>query len=528
MDPVWITVAFLFGFAVRQASLPPLVGFLAAGFVLKAMGVAAGDVLQVIADLGVTLLLFTIGLKLDIRSLLKPEIWAGATLHMCITVLVFGLMLLGLSSFGFAFFAGLDFKPALLVAFALSFSSTVFAVKVLEERGEMSSLHGRVAIGILIMQDVLAVIFLTASTGKIPSPWAVAVIAGLFAARPLLYKVMDRCGHGELVILCGFFLALVVGAASFEAVAMKADLGALVVGMLMAGHSKSKELAKSLFGFKEIFLVGFFLSIGLSGVPAWESVGIALLLTLLVPFKVALFFLLLTRFRLRARSSLLASFNLANYSEFGLIVGAVGATKGWLANDWLIIIAIALSLTFVLAAPLNTAANTIYRKLHDRLVSFETDQRHPDDQLIDPGPATIAVFGMGRIGTAAYDFMRKRYGETIVGLDFNMKAVQKHQAAGRNVLQGDATDPDFWARVRAGGNRRIHLVMLAMPNHKANLFAVEQLLKGGYQGTIAATAMFDDQVEELKQLGVHAAYNFYAEAGTGFAEHVHQRLALER
>ncbi len=529
MDPVWVAIAFILGFIVRQIGLPPLVGFLAAGFVLKSMGIVPGDFLQIIADLGVTLLLFTIGLKLNVKSLLKPEIWAGASLHMLVTVVVFAALISGLAGMGISFFAGLDLKVSLLIAFALSFSSTVFAVKVFEEKGEMSSLHGRVAIGILVMQDVLAVVFLTASTGKIPSPWAIAVIAGLFIIRPLLYKILGRCGHGELTILYGFFLALVVGAASFDIVSMKADLGALLLGVLMAGHPKSKEVAKALFGFKEIFLVGFFLSIGLSGSPGLQAVGIAVFLAILVPFKTTLFFLLLTRFKLRARSSVLASLGLSNYSEFGLIVAAVGVSNNWIGSEWLIVIAIALSITFVLAAPLNTSGNTIYRKLYSFLIKFESEERHADDQLFDLGPVTMAVFGMGRIGTSVYDSLREKHGNTVVGFDFNEHNVKKHKNVGRNVLTADVTDPDFWERLKATKKQAIKppplfAVILAMPRHKANLYAVEQLRLIGFEGTIYATALFDDEVQELMDAGVHAAFNLYAEAGVGFANHIEQRM----
>ncbi len=525
MDTMWIATAFLLGFGARQVGLPPLVGFLAAGFVLNALGVVGGQVLQVVADLGVTLLLFYIGLKLNVRQLLKPEIWVGTSLHMLTTVVVFAGVLVGLGILGAGLFTGLSIPSGLLIAFALSFSSTVFAMKVLEEKGEVFSLHGRIAIGILIMQDVLAVLFLTASTGKLPSPWAVAVLAGLFLFRPLLFKVMERCSHGEVTILYGFFLALVVGAASFDLVAMKADLGALVIGMLMAGHPKSKEVAKSIFGFKEIFLVGFFLSIGLSGVPSWEAVWIALFLMLLIPFKAGLFFVLLTRFKLRARSSLMAALSLANYSEFGLIVCAVGVANGWIGGDWLVAVAITVSLSFVLAAPLNLAANTLYRALHERLRVFETRERHPDDQLVHPGPVTMAVFGMGRIGTNAYDFLRSQHGETVVGFDFNEKTVRQHQAAGRHVLFGDASDLDFWERVQVGKrNTELRVILLAMPNHNANMYAVRQLAIAGYEGLIAATGMFDDEVEALKEAGVQAAFNLYSQAGLGFARHVNETL----
>ena len=133
---------------------------------LNGLGFEGGETLQTFADLGVTLLLFSIGLKLDLKSLAKPEVWAGASMHMAITVVVFGVAVFGLGLIGLPFFADLNFPLAILVAFALSFSSTVFAVKILEEKGEMGAMHGRVSIGILIMQDIFAVLFLTFSPGQ--------------------------------------------------------------------------------------------------------------------------------------------------------------------------------------------------------------------------------------------------------------------------------------------------------------------------------------------------------------------------
>ena len=528
MDPgIWIIVAFILGFAARQAGLPPLVGFLVAGFVLNAMGVREGVLVVELSDIGVTLLLFSIGLKLRLGSLIRPEVWAGALLHMLITVIVFGLGIFALAKTGLFLFSALDFKLSLMLAFALSFSSTVFAVKVLEEKAEMTSLHGRVAIGILIIQDILAVVFLTASADKLPSPWALLVPVVLLAIRPLLMKIMDRCGHGELLVLFGFCVAYGVGAAGFALVGLKPDLGALTLGVLIANHPKASELAESLFSFKEIFLVGFFLKIGLSGVPSLEALGIAALFVLVAPFKVALFFLLLTRFKLRARSSLLTSFSLANYSEFGLIAGAIGEANGWISSEWLVIIAIALSATFVLASPLNAAAHNIYNRLADRLRPYETKTRHPDDQPIDPGNAEIAVFGMGRVGSGAYDFMRTKFGEVVIGVDYDPLTVKKHQAAGRNVIYGDPTDVDFWTRMRRN-KTKICILLLTMSKYAANLAAAKQFVQKKSPGLIAATAQFDDEITALREAGVHAAYNFYAGAGSGLAENVVEMMETQK
>ena len=521
MDPVWVLIAFIFGFAAFRMDLPPLVGYLIAGFVLQAFGVQGGETLERIADLGVMLLLFTIGLKLKIRTLLKPEIWAGASIHMIITIAVLGLVIFVLSVLGLSLFDALDFKLSFMLAFALSFSSTVFAVKVLEEKGEMTSLHGRAAIGVLIMQDIFAVLFLTFSTGKIPSPWAIALIAGLLISRPLLFAILSRVGHRELVLLFSMFLALGLGAGGFELVGLKPDLGALVLGVLVAGHPKTAEMSDTLLSFKDLFLVGFFLNIGLAGAPTLEAFGIAVLLMLIVPFKVALFFLLFTRFNLRSRTSLLTSFSLANYSEFGLLVGSIGVRNNWIAGEWLTVIAIALSISFIAASPLNASAHAIYDRWTHRLRIFQSKTRHPDDQPIDPGDAEIAIFGMGRVGTAAYDEMRARQGDIVIGIDFDREVVEKHRSGGRNVIRGDATDIDFWARARmAAGKTKLRMVLLAMPDHAANLQAAKELHVDKFKGIIGATAHFQDQIEELKEAGVHGAFNFYAEAGHGFAEHI--------
>ena len=524
MDPLWILVAFILGFAVFRIGLPPLVGYLIAGFVLQAFGVVGGETLDEIADLGVMLLLFTIGLKLKIRSLLKPEIWAGASVHMAITVIIFGAGIFAVSFIGMSAFQSLDFKLSLLLAFALSFSSTVFAVKVLEDKGEMSSLHGRVSIGVLIMQDIFAVLFLTFSTGKIPSPWAIALIAGLLLVRPLLHAILNRVGHRELVLLFSMFLALGLGAAGFELVGLKPDLGALVLGVLIAGHPKAGEMSDALLSFKDLFLVGFFLKIGLAGAPTLQALGIGAVLSVATVFKVALFFYLFTRFKLRARTSLLAAFSLATYSEFGLLVGSIGVQNGWIGPQWLTVIAISLSFTFILASPLNSAAHSIFDRWAEKLRRWQTQKRHPEDQPIDPGDAEIVVFGMGRVGTAAYDDMRERNGDIVIGVDQDPDVVKLRQEAGRNVILGDAMDIDFWARARMNPEDKVRLVLLAMPNHAANMQAIKELKNFDFEGVIAATAQFDDQVEELKAAGVQAAYNFYAQAGFGFAEHVCEAL----
>lgn len=252
MDLILLSAAFLAGFIALKCHLPPLVGFLIAGFALNAYGFTSNDTLSLLADLGVTLLLFTIGLKLEVKTLLAKEIWAGSTIHNLLSTALFTLLLLIFKQLGLDSLADLSFDKLILIGFALSFSSTVFAVKSLQEKGEMNATYGTLAIGILVMQDIFAVVFLTASTGKLPEWYAIGLFV-LPLLRPLFYELLDWVGHGEMLVLFGIFFALVVGAGSFQLVGMKPDLGALILGMMLASHHKASELSKALFNLKELF-----------------------------------------------------------------------------------------------------------------------------------------------------------------------------------------------------------------------------------------------------------------------------------
>jgi predicted Kef-type K+ transport protein len=517
MHVVPLLVAFALGLVARMAGLPPLIGFLAAGFLLGAMGMQNTLLLQEIADLGVTLLLFTIGLKLHLKDLAAPVVWLTASVHMLLITLVVTLLVLLLGLLGLGLFSYISPGTAVLIGFALSFSSTVFAVKIFEARGEMEAIHGRTAIGVLIVQDIFAVVFIAASDGKIPSLWALLLI-GLIPLRPLLFKILEKVGHGELLILMGWILPL-AGAALFESVGIKADLGALALGILLAGHAKTKELAKALLGFKDLFLIGFFLTIGLSSGISWAAFGTALLLvTLIVPIKTALYFLLMTRQRMRARSATLASLGLTNFSEFGLIVGAIGVSHAWLDYDWLSILALSVAISFLLAAPLNAVSKRLYQRWRHPLHRFETRKRLPGDEVIRAGKAQVVVFGMGRVGTGAYDYLRSQWGDVVLGVDVNEDYIERHRAEGRNVTLGDATDADFWARAERSGH--IKLAVLAFADHASNMTVVTLLREQGFDLELASIAQYPDHEEALREAGVGTVFNFYANAGKSFAEQV--------
>ncbi|RLE14780.1 MAG: potassium transporter Kef [Actinobacteria bacterium] len=516
MELALVVVAFGFGIAASRARLPALVGYLAAGFVLHALGFETTEAIENMSELGVYLLLFGIGLKLKVGFLARPEVWGTATIGVAATAAIAAGVMLALGVVGLPMAASLDVGQAALVGFAFSFSSTVFAVKILEEMNESGSLSGRIAVGVLIVQDLFAVAFLTFAAGEQPSIWALPMILLLLTMRPVFGWLVSLSGHGELFVLLGFTLAVGIGAGGFGLVGLKPELGALAAGIVVSSHPRAGEMTDRLLDFKDLFLIGFFLSIGLAGTPPLGSYVVVVSMLVLMPVRSALFFVLFTRFRLRTRTALHSSLTLSTYSEFGLIVAAASQANGYLDQAWVSAIAVAVASSFVLAAAANTSRYRLYGALSNRMARLERLPRLPDDAIADSGRARVVVFGMGRVGAGAYDTITARRGMVAVGVDRSAEVIAMHESLGRIVVRGDALDRDFWERLRLRND--LELIVLAMDNHPSNLLCVERAREFLPGVRIAAIARYPDQVLELRDSGVDVARNLYEEAGQGLAE----------
>ena len=511
IEVVSLSFAFVFGLLVRQVGLPPLVGFLAAGFALNAYGPhfglppETGPFLDHVAHLGVLLLLFTVGLKLKLKNLVEPAVIGGALLHFTLTVALF--------SVGTFYFLDLGQTDSLLLAAALAFSSTVLAAKVLEAKGELRSFHGRVAIGILILQDLIALVVLSVAGGSTPSMWA-PVVLGLPLLRPVMHWLMDVAGHEELLVLMGVVFAVAIGGYGFDVVGLSPEVGALAMGVLLSGHSRAQELSHSLWGLKEILLIGFFLQIGMSGLPDYDALMFALAMAVIMPLKGILFFGLLTLFRLRARNAFLGALSLTCYSEFGLIVAS------GVLEEWLVPLAITVAVSFLIAAPLNRLAHPLFDRLESHLRRYERRSYHPDEQPVSIGVAEILVVGMGRTGQAAFNSVENA-GLTVVGMDADPDKVEKQRARGRNVVYADAEDIELWQGLDFTG---LQAVILAMPHLDGKLVAARNLRKMGFTGPIVANAFHDDEAGPLQRAGVSETYQAMAGAGIGIADKTREAL----
>ncbi|MGL4609068.1 MAG: cation:proton antiporter [Trueperaceae bacterium] len=505
MEVLWVGASYVLGLGASRLGLPPLVGYLAAGFLLGSFGVSSSETLKQIAQVGILLLLFSVGLKLRLSDLVRKEVLGVGGFHLLLTGLGFTVLFL---------LFGQGLSGGVLLAIGLAFSSTVLAIKILEDKRELSSFHGRIAVGILVLQDLVAVILLTIAGVKNPSFWIFLLLA-LPLFRPIFLWVLSKSGHGELLLLFGLGLALGGGLLA-QAAGISPELGAILAGALLAGHPQTTELSRTLWGLKEVFLVAFFLEFGLLGLPSSTHLLWAAGLLLLLLLKVLLFFWLFLRFRLRVRTAFVASLTLASYSEFGLITTAAAIDGGWLESSWAPIIALLVAVSLAVAAPLNRRSHQLYARLEPWLLRFEPKGPHPDREPTSLGLTDWLIVGMGRTGAAAYKLFEAR-GETATGLDSDPVKLEAHRKKNWRVLYGDAEDPELWENLDLGGLKGI---LLTMPELEAKLEAIRGLKARGFTGVIATTGYHPEEGSILQDAGATLIFQPFAEAGEGMAARV--------
>ncbi|HSH01029.1 MAG TPA: cation:proton antiporter [Anaerolineae bacterium] len=503
MTLIWILAAFVMGIIAKKLNLPTLVGYLTAGFLLALGGLQSNVTIEAIGDLGVVLLLFTVGLHINFRSLIQIQVVGVGLLHLIISTIFFALVLT---------LWQLPIMAIFLIAVSLSFSSTILTAKTMENRNELDSYHGRLAIGILILQDMVAVFLLAIAGGGAPTWWALALL-GLPILRPVLLYIMYEVGRDELLVIYGLLLALGMGWL-FDIVGLDAKLGALIAGMLIAGDTRSDELYEKLWGLKEIFLVGFFLQVGLTGLPdrdGWIMVGSMLLL---LPLKGILFFFLIVGFNLRARTAFLSSISLTAYSEFALIVTATAAKSNLVDAEFAVMIGILVALSYALNAPVSRVVNQLWQRFEPSLLRFERDVRHPDHEPRSLGATDYVVLGMGQAGTAAYDYLVSQ-GKRPLGLDADPAQIQNQLQLGRRVIYGDANDPDLWTGLDLS---HVEAVLVTVSNTSAEVNAVKNLRAERFTGFIAALLARPESRTLLEQAGVTISFLPIAQAGRELAQ----------
>jgi hypothetical protein len=219
-------------------------------------------------------------------------------------------------------------------------------------------------------------------------------------------------------------------------------------------------------------------------------------------------------FKLRARTGYLASLSLTAYSEFTLIAGAVAVSGGFLPEKTIVMLGLLTTISYAINAPLTSFEERIWKKLHDFLIQFEREGRHPEHQAFSLGYAEFLIVGMGNAGKAAYDKL-KEDNQPVVGMDIDPDRIQKNLEAGRRVIYGDIQDTDLWVELDMSN---IKSVMIAMGNRTVKENATRTLRTSGFEGLIYVLTMHEDEAEIMQNAGASAVSIPIKEAGERLAE----------
>jgi hypothetical protein len=269
-----------------------------------------------------------------------------------------------------------------------------------------------------------------------------------------------------------------------------------------------------LWSLKEVFLVGFFLDIGLAGFPNLTGIVLVLIWLVLLPVKAIMFFFLFTRFRLRAQTAFVSTISLTAYSEFALIVSTAAYQADMISQNTVTTLALLVAGSFVINAPLSRAVNSLWERWGPSLVRFERDIEHPDRRPQTVGHSVYLIVGMGRAGTAAYDYICQNGGRP-VGIEADPRQVELHLNNGRRVVYGNAQDPALWDDSLL---EHVEGVMLALPNMEAKIRASRILRRHGFTGPINALIRTEENREKLLDAGVNSVYLPLTEAGKALAQ----------
>ncbi|MBO6716931.1 MAG: cation:proton antiporter [Rhizobiaceae bacterium] len=506
------------GILLRQ---PLIVSFIAVGLIAgpSVLNVVhAKEEIELLSELGIAVLLFLVGLKLDvklIRSLGGLSLVSGVAQVTVTTA----------AGFGIALAVGMSPLVSLYVGIGMAFSSTIIVVKMLSDKREIDALHGQVTLGFLIVQDlvvVLAMIALSAlgvGTGEEGSAGqAVQVLAaGLallafvvvfvrFIAEPLT-EYMARVP--ELLICFAIALAAIFAAVS-DFAGLGKEIGGLMAGVALASTRYREAIGSRLAPLRDFLLLFFFVSLGaeieIGGLGA--SVVPALLLSVFVLVGKPVIVMAIARLMgYRKRTGFQAGVTLAQISEFSLILAGLGMSLGHLDEDALGLVTLVGLITIAVSSYMISFSGRLYQLAEPFLGIFESAQ--PKREIdADGRPAhagnDIVLLGLGRYGTAI-GMRLKRQGLKVLGVDFNPAAVKRGRALGIDVEYGDASDPEFVRHLPLDGAK---WVVSTVPVHEAGLvhgdtrIAIVQALKNaGFKGKVALSSHRDAEAEALKAAG---------------------------
>ncbi len=502
---VLATVVGLIGVLLRQ---PLIVSFIAVGILAgpSMLDIARSDEqINLLAELGIAVLLFLVGLKLDVklvRTLGAVALTTGLGQVAFTSIIGF---LIGLA-------LGLGVVTSLYVAVALTFSSTIIIVKLLSDKREIDSLHGRVALGFLIVQDlvvVLAMLVMSAIGAGAQGDSAILDVLLVFAYGALMLvavglfiryvaePLVERLARAPELLVCFAIGWAALLAAAGDYLGFSKELGGLLAGVSLASTPFREALAARLAPLRDFLLLFFFIALG-AGLDLSlldQQIPLAIVFSLFVLIGNPLIVLVIMgTMGYRKRTGFLAGLTVAQISEFSLIFAAVGVSLGHIGGDTLGLITLVGLITISLSTYMITYSHHLYGWL-EPFLGWSERRNTPREVVGDPehtrGHYDVLLFGLGRYGSAIARRLAQ-HGVSVLGVDFNPTVAKQMRQEGFHVAYGDATDPEFVASLPLA---EVKWVVSAVPEHDtgithedARLGLIDALRNAGFAGRTAVTA----------------------------------------
>ncbi len=510
---VILGVSAVLGLIAARLKQPLIVAFIAVGVALGPSGfdlMAAHEPLHLLAEMGIAILLFVVGLKLDMHLIRTMGPVALATgLGQVLFTSVFGYLI--------ALALGINTVGALYVAIALTFSSTIIIVKLLSDKREIDALHGRIAIGFLIVQDiavVLAMIGLTAmgagdQSGNlliagllVLAKGALMVAAVALLMRFVLPRLMDQVARSQELLILFAIAWAVLFAAGGDILGFSKEVGAFLAGISLASTPYRETISSRLVSLRDFLLLFFFINLGaqldLSLLGA--QIGPALIFSLFVLVGNPIIVMIIMGYMgYRKRTGFLAGLTVAQISEFSLILAALGVSLGHIDRETLGLVTLVGLITIGLSTYMILYSHQIYEKIAPFLGLFErrTPFREADLTPAQSEGVEVVLFGLGRYGRNIAANLQRR-GKRVVGVDFDPQVVAACRQQGLAARYGDAEDPEILENLHM---TEAKWVVNATPGREVNLSLLKSLKSQAYPGKVVLTAHNSQEDEAYRQAG---------------------------
>jgi Kef-type K+ transport system membrane component KefB len=490
------------------------------------------DPLELLAQIGVAVLLFTVGLKLDLHLVRRLGPVALATgLGQLLFTILFGYLL------GMAL--GMEHLKALYVAIALTFSSTIIIIKLLSDKRELDSLHGRIAVGFLIVQDIAVVIaMMVMSTLNMAGAGSVFETLGLITLklvtaslllaiimRYVLPRLIDLIARSQELMLL-FAIAWGIALATLgETLGFSKEVGAFLAGFSLASSPYRDAMSNRLNPVRDFLLLFFFLDLGarLELHTIDGQIGDAIILSAFVLIGNPLIVMAIMGYMgYRKRTGFMAGLTVAQISEFSIVFVAMGVTLGHVGDDALGLVTLIGLVTISICTYMVLNAQPIYERLKPLLLRFERKIpfREQISSNIDKIDSEIIIICLGRYGGQLAQRLHKE-GVRILGVDFDPERVRELRGHGLRVAFGDVESTELAEMLPLAKAR---WVVSTLPDVGINLALIANLRQHGYSGLIAAVAHTKEDVHTLTQAGASTVFLPYADATEFAAETLYQSL----